>query len=475
MHEITWPPPRASVACGVALDAFIGVQAMILLVHAALGVDFGLLTPAKLERPILLLLAALSLRLGIGGRSRVIDVAGRVTPELTKAWAAVRSRVPAAVIDVCVVVAATRLATFTIGFVANVVFPPLKNRAWEMPFEYRHFVETFAAWDSGWYFDIARNGYYFSKSGQSSVAFFPLYPMLMRAVAWPFGSTDRALWMAGILVSVAAFVAALIVLHRFTDRVFGSREVARRTIIYVAVFPFALFFSRVYAESLFLLTSVLAVSRAYDRRWMQAGMWGALATLCRPNGILIGLPLALMALELHGNPPWRMMAKRLALLLPVPLALVGYSLYTYTLSQDPVAWLSAQSAWGNSIGNPPWGLLLSIISQLVNHGWYEYFFLAPQSPFRLFHGATALLFLMFVPTVFKRFGIPMGAYVLVSLFVPLTASELEGIGRYASVLFPVFMLAGTVESRRVQELIVIVSAQFQALFICLFVTVRPIY
>ena len=43
------------------------------------------------------------------------------------------------------------------------------------------FAETFAAWDSGWYFDIAQRGYYWSASGQSSLAFFPLYPMLMRA------------------------------------------------------------------------------------------------------------------------------------------------------------------------------------------------------------------------------------------------------------------------------------------------------
>jgi hypothetical protein len=63
-------------------------------------------------------------------------------------------------------------------------------------------MEVFAAWDSGWYFDIARQGYYFNPAGESSIAFFPLYPLLMRAVAWPFGGSDKALWVAGIAISM---------------------------------------------------------------------------------------------------------------------------------------------------------------------------------------------------------------------------------------------------------------------------------
>ena len=69
----------------------------------------------------------------------------------------------------------------------------------------------------------------------------------------------------------------------------------------------------------------------------------------------------------------------------------------------------------------------------------------------------------------------MGAYVLVSLLIPLSGSALEGVGRYASVLFPAFMLLGSFKSQRVHEAILIVSALFLALFIGLFVTLRPIY
>ncbi|MDQ3488331.1 MAG: hypothetical protein M3468_11435 [Acidobacteriota bacterium] len=54
-----------------------------------------------------------------------------------------------------------------------------------MPFKREKLAQIFAGWDSGWYFDIARRGYYFDPEGQSSIAFFPLYPLLMGAVAWP--------------------------------------------------------------------------------------------------------------------------------------------------------------------------------------------------------------------------------------------------------------------------------------------------
>ena len=68
-------------------------------------------------------------------------------------------------------------------------------------------------------------------------------------------------------------------LHRFAESVFGNREAARRTVLYLALFPFSVFFTRVYAEALLLLTSVLAVHAAWHGRWATAGVWGALATL----------------------------------------------------------------------------------------------------------------------------------------------------------------------------------------------------
>jgi mannosyltransferase PIG-V len=295
----------------------------------------------------------------------------------------------------------------------------------------------------------------------------------MRAVAWPFGGGEQAIWISGIAISWTAFAAALVVLHRLTERIYGDREVARRTVLYLAIFPFSLFFTKVYAESVFLLTSVAAVAAGYDKRWWRAGVWGGLAALARPNGMIVGLPLALLALR--GRPSIRTLAARWTALLPVPLAVAGYCAFVYSLSGDPLGWLSAQAHWGYSLGHPPWEQLLKMFDRIEKYGMYDYFFISKMTPFRLFHGVAALMFLALTPAIFKRLGAAMGAYVLVNLLVPLSGNALEGIGRYAAVLFPAFMVVGSAKSARLHEALLIVASLFLALFISLFVTLYPIY
>src|SRR5918994_1263416 len=71
-----------------------------------------------------------------------------------------------------------------------------------------------ARWDSVWYLRIADSGY-----GDSAprAAFFPLYPLLVRVLATPFGASEAALLVAAYAISLAAFLAALFLLHRLTE------------------------------------------------------------------------------------------------------------------------------------------------------------------------------------------------------------------------------------------------------------------
>ena len=67
-------------------------------------------------------------------------------------------------------------------------------------------------------------------------------------------------------------------------------------------------------------------------------------------------------------------------------------------------------------------------------------------------------------------------YVAVSLYVPLSGNALEGIGRYAATLFPVFVLLGSgVASRRVHEALLVSGAILLSLLSALFATWHPIY
>jgi len=456
-----------------ALDLLIAAYSLALLVIAVTGgVHMGPVSLTEPAKPVLVLLLAVPLRLTVDDGSWLVTLAwpsiwARLAPTLAVC------RPSRAIMDVAFALVITRVASFCVGFLAGLFFTRYRALRFPVPFEREKLVQVLVGWDSGWFLDIASHGYYFNPEGQSSIAFFPLYPMLIRVVAWPFGGTDKAIWTAGILTSYVAFALALLALHRFTERVFGDRETARRTVLYISIFPFSLFFTRVYAESLLLLTTVLAISRAWDGQWWRAGAWGALATLARPNGMLVALPLALLALR--GRPPVRALASRLPSLVLTTAGLVVYCAYVYALSGDPLAWLSAQAHWGYSLGHPPWEQLLKMLGRLAKYGFYDYFFVSEMAPFRLFHGVVALSVLALTPAVFKRLGAAMGSFVLLSLLVPLSGNALEGIGRYSAILFPVFMLLGSLKSPRLHEAILVTGALFLALLVALFSTGHPIY
>jgi hypothetical protein len=468
---------RPSSAARLILPAFdlllAGYAAGLALILITGGLDLGVVRLHEPAKPVFVLLMLIPLRLAVGGHSWVADPVQRAAMHGAATLGAVWTRVPAAVADTLFAVITIRAATLSAAFLANIVFEPAMPRGFTLPFSNEKFVEIFVAWDSGWYWDIATRGYFFAPEAQSSIAFFPLYPMLMRAAAAPFGGGAGATWIAGIGVALVAYLMALVAIHRFTERFFGSREIARRTVLYIAVFPWSLFLARVYAESVFLLASVLAISRAWDGRWWQAGVWGGLATLARPNGILIGLPLALLALR--DRPPLGALTARWSALAPIPAALAGFCAYNYWLTGDPLAWLTAQAHWGYSLGHWPWEQILRLISGMFEYGPYGFFFTSEIVPFEVLHAAPALVFLALTPLIARRLGMAMGMYVLASLLVPLSSNTLEGLGRYASVLFPAFMLLASVTTQRAHEAIVIVSLVFRTLLICFFVTWHPIY
>ena len=472
--SVQWRRALAAAAirwATLTLDVTIACCALALLIIVTTGgVDLGWMSMTRASRPFLALCVLLPIRLAQPGPAwprwfASLHAVGARVGRLVDA------HVSDGVRDVTFAFVVSRVGAIAIGFFVNLLFPPDRARPWRLPFDNATLAETFAAWDSGWYYDIATRGYFYSSTSESSVAFFPLYPLAMRVLAWPFGSTAEAIWVAGVAISITSFLLALLVLHDLTMRLVVDRDVARRAVLYLSVFPFSFFLSRVYPSGLFLLLTLLAISMAVRSRWGWAGVCGALAALTRPQGILIVVPLALMAARGGG----RDAVFRLARLAPVPLAFLGFHVYIGLLSGEPLAWFASEDQWDYSLGNPPWEQLLWLLSTVEQHGPYAYFTSSALAPYQLFHGVVALFLLACVPAVFTRLGAPLGFYVLASLLVPLSGNALSGIGRYGAVLFPVFMMLATIKSRRMHEALLIIWSLFLALFVGLFVTWHPIY
>ncbi|MER7273686.1 mannosyltransferase family protein [Dactylosporangium sp. NPDC000244] len=157
-------------------------------------------------------------------------------------------------------------------------------------------------WDSKWFVAIAEHGYQPTPDA-SPAAFFPLYPLLIRA-ATPL-CLGRA-WVAALLVANGALLAALILLYRLTDLELGRAAAARAT-FYLVAFPTGFFLSAAYNEGLFLALMLATVYCLRRRLWWSAAALGALAATTRSAGILLAAAFAFEYVRVHrGIPAFRL-------------------------------------------------------------------------------------------------------------------------------------------------------------------------
>ena len=344
-----------------------------------------------------------------------------------------------------------------------------------------------ARWDSVWYLRIADSGYRGNASLRSGhrpllaqdsaarAAFFPLYPLLVRAVGTAFGGSHAALLVAAYLVSLAAFLAALVLLHRLTELELG-RPLARPTLLLLAVFPAALYFGAPYSESLFLLLAVGAFYAARTDRWAWAGACAGLASGTRSAGLLLVLPLALIW---WSSRPRR--ARDAAWLALAPAGILAYAAWLGLVEGDALRFLDVQDAWSRELAVPlagAWDGLVAAVDgmrQLASGSRTPvYFEAAAGDPFRI-AAINVMLFAMLVFAVVacagvlrrlpRPYGIWVGASLVLPLSFPVTPQPLMSLPRFVSVLFPVFMwLALVCEERRSTDLVAVASAVGLGLF-----------
>jgi hypothetical protein len=341
-------------------------------------------------------------------------------------------------------------------------------------------LSPLARWDAAWYLRIAESGY-----GGSDVraAFFPLYPLLVRAVAAPFGASPEALLLAAYVVSLAAFLGALVLLHRLVSLELG-RPIAQPALLLLAVFPAAVFFGAPYSESLFLLLAVGAFYAARTGRWAWAGAAAAGAAATRSSGVLLLLPLAMLWWSSGRGASAPRAGRRLrdaAWLLLAPLGLAAYAAFLGLAEDDAWRFLDVQDAWSRELTVPlagAWdglGAAIDGARQLLS-GQTEvvYFEKAAGDPYRI----AAINLMLFGSLVFalvacagclRRLPKAYGAWVAASLVLPLTfpvkPQPLMSLPRFLAVLFPIFMwLALWSEERRATARVAAVSAIGLGLF-----------
>src|SRR2546430_15948 len=231
------------------------------------------------------------------------------------------------------------------------------------PVDTTAFFSTWANWDAANYIRIARYGY---NQLPYDVAFFPLFPFMIRVIAHLLGS--RGYLIIGTLISNAALLGAMFIIYQMATEISGE-QVARRTLLYLCIFPTAFFFFSAYNESLFILLTAATFLALRRQCWWLAGLLGFLGILTRSTGALIVVPF-LYELWLNRErvmATWHSLLSGLIPILLIPLGLLLYCIYCWKLTGDPIAFVTVQLRWSRQASWPWRGIWQNIFELFWNH------------------------------------------------------------------------------------------------------------
>jgi hypothetical protein len=357
-----------------------------------------------------------------------------------------------------------------VAFFAHVDLPlPYHEEVKPADYSGPSLLEGWVRFDAGWYRSIAEDGYFFrGDEEQSSVAFFPVYPLGMRTLHSVIGG-DTAAW--GILITLLSGLAIALLFHRWCVPRLGERN-ARYALAALLLWPYAWYlFGAVYADALFIALVIGAFVALERERVLLATALGALATACRPVGFAVVIGLVARSLEREGvisfprfdrvrtgrlgrgpaagadepaRPLIRFDRSRLRAITLLPLlsvaGLVSYVIYLWGKFDEPFAFVTAERApgWDLKPGPHTW-FKVDFFDRLADYPhdgvWY--------TTGLVVQALLALGLLALTPRIVRKFGWAYAVYVVVVLAIPLVGSkDFQGIGRYALAAFPAFAVLG---------------------------------
>ena len=301
------------------------------------------------------------------------------------------------------------------------------------------FLWIWKRWDGLHYVNLAELGYsgYVEDGKNLFLVFFPLYPWLMRVISLITGNTMAA----GLLISFVCYSAGCVFLYKLAALELG-RGAAKRTVLFLSVYPYAFFFGGIMTESLFLLTTAGGLWAIRRHRWWQAGVWGLLAAMTRMHGILLIGAAGAELIEHMGRFDWKTIARRLpALLLPAVGTLV-YLALNWSVTGNPFAFTVMQQHWSQGfcpIADTLWYVLNNALSYPTVMVRYQIWI-----PTILLFGA----FFALLVWARNRFRSMYTLYGFVYLVLNFSLSWLLSAGRYLSCALPFFLFAAALTEGR---------------------------
>jgi len=305
-------------------------------------------------------------------------------------------------------------------------------------------------WDAQHYLYLATHGYSATGDARNLIAFFPLYPALISAIA----ATGLPARTAALLISNVAGVVAAILLYEVARQDLRENAAFRAAAFFV-VFPTAYFLLIGYTEALFCALAFGAVLATRRQRWLLAGMLGGLAAAARLTGLAL---LPFLVIELV-DARHALRAIWQALLAPalIVLGFLTYLLTNLLVLGDAFAFVSVQRQhWSHSL-SAPW---VGFADAIRGIGWR-----VPWEKLTVGGGEAVGGIAAYATTILSwlRLRPSDAAYATVLTVMVTFLPFWLSIPRYLLAMYPLFLLVGRIGQRWIYLPMVVVS--FVALLI----------
>jgi hypothetical protein len=214
-------------------------------------------------------------------------------------------------------------------------------------FTHHGLLHDLSIWDGAWFLKAVHFGWPAHlpmKSGHvmaNPIAFFPLLPLMMRGLAALTGLSAAAV---GVTLSALTGLTAVIAIGVLTSE-FASEVKAERAALLFAVSPGSFVFSLIYAEGLLVTFVAFGLWALLRRRWLLAGVLGALATASSPVGLAFAISCVVAAaLAVVRERAWRSLAAPLI----APMGFVAWMGYLWIHTGTLMAWrLTERGGWNS--------------------------------------------------------------------------------------------------------------------------------
>jgi hypothetical protein len=340
----------------------------------------------------------------------------------------------------------------------------------------QYFVNPWFGWDTISYLGIAILGY-----GQdASIAFMPLYPVLIRFTAPLFGGNYL---LAALVLSTLLCLLALILMYELFVAML-PQTVARDAVVMFLTFPTTFFLLAGYTESLFMVLVLACWLLARKKKWFWAAMFAGLATLTRLQGVILSAVLLWMMLTSLIEQP----AASLTGQLRQVIGIFTSSRAKLVNSIRPVAWLAvlippvfaaSYQLWLKLAGFGTIASALRTYWRLETVApWTGFILFLQRIPTARFHYMDWIDLVLFIVILIAsliglRFLDPVfSLYIWLTIAVLLTRGTpphlLASYSRYFLALFPLFILPARLPNPYQRLTVLILFFSLQILLVSIF-------